>query len=217
MVAVVTDKVEAALFPIPEVVAFPGVTLPLHVFEPRYRQLVGDCIRDDRLLGVSHTRKMIRDAPKNQKDTLNSNQATYQPQDVFCAGICSLVDTTPDGRLLVEVAMRERLVLGHEVQTLPYRIVECERISDLDEPEKAERSRQLQTLVNAKLIAVAGSTNPALLEVLRSESWLAQDPGDFSFKIFQFVRLPPSLMQEMLELRSAAERLAAIWEALSSR
>ena len=51
------ETVEVALFPIPDVVAFPGMVLPLHVFEPRYRQLVHDCVQDDRLVAVSHTQK----------------------------------------------------------------------------------------------------------------------------------------------------------------
>ncbi|MCA9629930.1 MAG: LON peptidase substrate-binding domain-containing protein [Myxococcales bacterium] len=40
------------LFPLPEVVLFPGVLLPLHVFEPRYRKLTEDCLAGSQLMGV---------------------------------------------------------------------------------------------------------------------------------------------------------------------
>ncbi len=40
------------LFPLPEVVLFPGVLLPLHVFEPRYRKLTEDCLATSQLMGV---------------------------------------------------------------------------------------------------------------------------------------------------------------------
>ena len=40
------------LFPLPNVVLFPGVFLPLHVFEPRYRELVADALMGDRLIGM---------------------------------------------------------------------------------------------------------------------------------------------------------------------
>ncbi len=40
------------LFPLPSVVLFPGVFLPLHIFEPRYRDLVADALATDRLIGM---------------------------------------------------------------------------------------------------------------------------------------------------------------------
>src|SRR5689334_18533091 len=40
------------LFPLPNVVLFPGVFLPLHIFEPRYRQMIGDALAGDRLIGM---------------------------------------------------------------------------------------------------------------------------------------------------------------------
>jgi Lon protease-like protein len=174
-----TEKViEAALFPIPNLVAFPGTIIPLHVFEPRYRQLVKDCLDDGRMIGVCHTRKTIRDAPKNQtaSEMLNSNQATYQPQEVFSAGPCKLIDTTPDGRLLAEIHIEQRLIIKTEKQTLPYRIVTCELMTD---------------------------------EANSKPDW---NPTDFSFSVFQYLRLDPDLMQQVLETRSTFDRLNIIWE-----
>ena len=40
------------LFPLPSVVLFPNVFLPLHIFEPRYRSMVADAIANDRLIGM---------------------------------------------------------------------------------------------------------------------------------------------------------------------
>tara|TARA_Y100001934_G_scaffold184424_1_gene217892 strand:+ start:48 stop:692 length:645 start_codon:yes stop_codon:yes gene_type:complete len=207
---------EVALFPIPTVVSFPGTTVPLHVFEPRYRRLVQDCIDDERLLGVTHTVKTIREAPREQDDALATNQATYQPQTVFSAGMVALVDTTPDGRLLVEVAMRERYELGPDKQTLPYRIAECTLVVDDPEPDRAPRNAELQTLINAKLITIAGTSNPTLVDLLQSEEWTGRDPGDFSFRVFQFLRFDADFMQGLLEMRSAGDRLERVWDALSA-
>ena len=41
------------LFPLPSVVLFPGVFLPLHIFEPRYRAMVADALATDRLIGMT--------------------------------------------------------------------------------------------------------------------------------------------------------------------
>ena len=60
------ETIEVALFQIPSLVAFPGTLVPLHVFEPRYRQMIRDCVRDERMIGVCHTRKTIRAAKANQ-------------------------------------------------------------------------------------------------------------------------------------------------------
>ena len=50
----VRDKIDPIFIP-HGVVAFPGIIVPLHFFEPRYRQLVHDCVEDERLVAVSHT------------------------------------------------------------------------------------------------------------------------------------------------------------------
>lgn len=210
------ETAEVALFPIPTVVAFPGTTVPLHVFEPRYRRLVQDCIEHERLLGVSHTVKMIREAPGNQEDALATNQATYQPQGVFSAGMVKLVDTTPDGRLLVEVAMRERYELGADTQTLPYRIAECTLVTDTPEPARDARNAELRTLINTKLITIAASSNQALVDLLQTAEWSQADPAEFSFRVFQFLRFDADFMQELLELRSVGDRLERLWAALTA-
>ena len=54
-----TNIEEVALFPIPDLVAFPGTVIPLHVFEPRYRKMVHDCVESGRKIGVCHTVKEL--------------------------------------------------------------------------------------------------------------------------------------------------------------
>jgi len=202
--------IEAALFPIPNLVAFPGTVIPLHVFEPRYRQLIKDCLEDERMIGVCHTRKTIRDAPKNQtaSEMLSSNQATYQPQEVFSAGPCKLIDTTPDGRLLAEIQVEQRLVIKAEKQTLPYRIVTCELMTD--EPDlKPDDSGRLKEEIAAVLHPMIAKQDRGIADAILNPDW---DPTDFSFRVFQYLRLDPDLMQQVLETRSTFERLSIIWE-----
>ena len=201
---------EAALFPIPNLVAFPGTIIPLHVFEPRYRQLVKDSIEDGRMIGVCHTRKTIRDAPKNQtaEEMLNSNQATYQPQEKFSAGTCKLVDTTTDGRLLAEIHVERRLVIQTEKQTLPYRIVLCDEL--IDEPDQPDQnSKQLQLEIGQALHPVVAQQDKNIADALLDPAW---EPDAFSFGIFQYLRLEPDVMQEVLETQSTYGRLALIWK-----
>ncbi|HJN51500.1 MAG: LON peptidase substrate-binding domain-containing protein [Pseudomonadales bacterium] len=210
-------NIDVALFPIPNMVAFPGTVVPLHVFEPRYRQLVRDCVRDDRMVGVTHTKKTIREAKRNQtaEEALSSNQATYQPQEIFSAGDCEIKETTADGRILAEITMRQRLAIIDDVQTLPYRIVSCEVLQDETSSEQLPANSDLQTLINAKLITLMGSQNPDLYSLLQDDSWRSLSTEEFSFKLFQFLRFDPDLMQNILETRSTNQRLTIVWELLS--
>lgn len=209
--------IEVALFPIPDVVAFPGVPVPLHVFEPRYRQLVQDCVNDARLLGVCHTQKTIHKPatsslnPPSIEKVLSTNQATYKPHPVFSAGPCEILETLPDGRLLANVDMNQRLSLIEERQSLPYRIVGCEPLPD-ERPEHDERADNmaLQARIHTRLIELISPENPELAEQLQSSDWQDLSAEDYSHRIFGCLRFEADIMQQILESTSANTRLAAI-------
>ena len=211
--------VNVALFPIPSLVAFPGTIVPLHVFEPRYRQMLNDCVRDGRMIGVCHTRKTIREARQNQTqaEAMNSNQATYAPQTVFSAGYCSIIETLEDGRLLAEIRVEQRLQIVSEIQSLPYRIVASTPL--LDEPsgddhQDLTENTELQARINQRLIDLIGTSNPEFAALVQGSEWQAMDPDDFSFQLFQTLRFDPDLMQTTLEARSTTARLNIILDFL---
>ena len=210
--------VEVALFPIPNVVAFPGFTLPLHVFEPRYRQLVHDCVDANRLLGVCHVTKTIREAPKHQtvEDALKSNQATYQPQTVFTAGACEIIEELEDGRILAEVDMQQRLALDEEIQSLPYRIVTCSPLMDLPETVSHDENEALKVQIHNKLIALVQTQDGTLATSLNEPIWQNMTPYEYSFLVFQILRLDADFMQRVLELRTTHERLDLILSILNA-
>ena len=210
------EPISVALFPIPNMVAFPGTMVPLHVFEPRYRRLVHDCVEAQRMVGVCHTRKTIRAARQDQslEEALSSNQATYQPYEVFSAGDCVIRETTADGRILASIQMRQRLSMREELQALPYRIVACDVVEDEPELEGADANLELQALISKRLEQLVAAANPDADNPLDQEAWSDLDPGAFSFRVFQFLRLDADLMQSVLEMRSANERLQVIWDVL---
>lgn len=205
---------EIALFPIPNLVAFPGTSVPLHVFEPRYRDMVHDAVRLQRMIGVCHTRKQIHPGKKFKtvEQAISSNQATYQPHEVFSAGLCEIVETTPDGRIHANIKIEGRYRIVAEVQTLPYRIVQAEELPDEDEP--LDDARSLQVQINDRLIEMTRRDSPVLTRLLAEDAWLAQSPAQFSFKLFQFLRFEPDVMQSILETTQVSERLRRIDEVL---
>ena len=209
-------RVEVALFPIPDVVAFPGMVVPLHVFEPRYRRPVRDCISEDRMVAVSHVLKTLHQPRKSPEPgkILNSNQATYKPCTVFSAGHCEILEEADDGRLIVAVTMTQRLALMDEIQSLPYRIVVCEPIFDEEDQPTRQEERALQLAIHSRIIDLVRLEFPDLVEDLENREWTELDPNRYSLRIFRCLRLDPDLMQTILESRSAGARLEMIWAVL---
>ena len=204
--------IEVALFPIPSMVAFPGTVVPLHVFEPRYRQMVTDAVEQARMIAVCHTKKEIRPAKDGQtmQDALKNNQATYQPFDVFSAGACEIIDKTNDGRVYIHISMSKRLQLIHETQTLPYRIAACSELEDVSEIVPDDELKQHQESITNSIVELIGRHNPSKLSEFDSDEWLELPPTEFSFKIFQLLRFEADIMQSILEETSKLERLKMV-------
>ena len=209
-----SDREEISLFPIPNVVAFPGTVMPLHVFEPRYRALINDAVDQNRMIGVCHTVKEIRSAPVDQslEQALSTNQATYLPVDVFSAGTCEILETTDDGRILANIHISRRFVAKEEIQTLPYRVVTAEELRDdpLEDDLQA-----VCAAIHDLLINLIAEQHPASADAIREEKWEDLPCSEYSFKIFQVLRFDSDIMQSLLSLTSAAERLQRIYALLT--
>src|SRR5918993_795944 len=96
------------IFPLPNVVLFPNVFLPLHIFEPRYRQMVSDALAGERMIG------MVLLQPGYEPDYERS-PAVY---DVGCAGLITHVERLSDGRFNIVLRGLERFrIVGEENPT----------------------------------------------------------------------------------------------------
>lgn len=206
--------VDICLFPIPDCVTFPGTVFPLHVFEPRYRAMIRDCIDHKRPVAICHTRKLIHAAPGHQSpyEALQSNQATYRPYDVFSAGRCELIRVLPDGRMYLNVHIRQRYRAIQEKQTLPYMLYECEPFVDrpLNTSEQ-HNALELQDKIIHRLQALAFHY-PELQEGFDAEQWMAKSVEEFSFQLFGMISFGSDSQQQILEMNTATARLE---EALS--
>ena len=108
------------IFPLTGAVLFPGMQLPLHIFEPRYRAMVGDALIRDRLIAMIQPQRAVEGAPLF---------------DVGCVGRIGEIQAMDDGRynLILEGTARFRLVRELDVTTA-YRQVEAEIFAE-DEDE----------------------------------------------------------------------------------
>lgn len=105
-----------SIFPLPGAILFPGLQLPLHIFEPRYRALVTDALARDRRIGMIQPERPEEGAPLFR---------------IGCVGKIGDVETTEDGRfdIVLEGLSRFRVVRELDVTT-QYRQIEGELIED---------------------------------------------------------------------------------------
>lgn len=116
------------LFPLPNSVLFPNVFLPLHIFEPRYRQMVGDALAGDRLIGMV----LLRPGWEADYD----GRPDIYP--VGCAGLITFSEQHPDGRYNIVLRGLEKFrVLGEEMSGL-YRVARVEGL--MEEPTAGDRA-----------------------------------------------------------------------------
>jgi Lon protease-like protein len=107
-----------SIFPLPGAILFPGLQLPLHIFEPRYRDLVGSALAKDRLIGMIQPQRSADRAPL---------------YDIGCVGRIADVEALEDGRynIVLDGEARFRVLKELDVTT-SFRQVEAEI---LDDPE----------------------------------------------------------------------------------
>jgi Lon protease-like protein len=204
--------INAALFPIPRSVAFPGVPYPLHVFEPRYRQMVRYCVDEGVLMGVCHTEKVVHANERQQtvQEALNSNQSTYKPRDIFSAGPVTLLEELADGRMLISVEIEQRLALHEEVQTLPFGIWSCEPLPDEPADEQAQLTmNQCREKILQRLLTITHD-QPEMQTHLRSEHWQNMPAQAFSFAIAGSIGMDAELAQHLLETTDTLYRLETL-------
>ncbi|HET9630058.1 MAG TPA: LON peptidase substrate-binding domain-containing protein, partial [Novosphingobium sp.] len=106
-----------SIFPLAGAVLYPGLQLPLHIFEPRYRAMISDALARDRRIGMIQPQQAAEGAP------------LYA---VGCLGRIGEVEALPDGRfnLVLEGEARFRIIRERDVTT-PFRQVDAELFEEI--------------------------------------------------------------------------------------
>src|SRR5215468_2392515 len=99
------------LFPLPNVVLFPNVFLPLHIFEPRYRAMVSDALASDRMIGMV----LLKPGWESEYE----GRPPVYPTG--CSGVITHVDRLPDGRYNLVLRGVERFRIVEEEAGGSYR------------------------------------------------------------------------------------------------
>jgi Lon protease-like protein len=189
---------EIPIFPL-NTVLFPGAALPLHIFEERYRLMIGRCLEGDRLFGVA----LIRLG--------NEVGGPAQPFDIGTTARITRIHKLSEERMNILCVGVQRFRILNLLQTEPYLVAKVELLeSEADDASLAE---------------LADTTGPLFAEYYRlylalSDQWahkIGMPQGPAALSDFMASRLPISLWakQQLLEMLSVRRRLETEVEILS--
>jgi Lon protease-like protein len=167
------------LFPL-DLVLFPGPPLPLHIFEPRYREMISECVDLKKAFGVVRAKE----------DGVAEIGCT--------AEIITVAKKYPDGRMDIVTEGRERfeiMQVNHERSFLQAEVLYLQ-----DDAEGASSEDVAQAVkLRDELIDLAGSANSAEI-----------DGPQISFNLVASLPLDLDFKQTLLGMKSEAERIQAV-------
>src|SRR6185312_1421057 len=169
------------LFPL-EIVVFPGAPLPLHIFEPRYKEMIGECLSHNRPFG------MVR-AKENALSAIGCS-----------ARILTVIKKYEDGRLDIAAEGAQRFEIIQVNQERSF--LQAEVAFFDDEPSIVSKTAADTVIeLHEQLFAMMGQT----VEVERDAAYL-------SFRLAQDLPVDLDFKQTLLEMKSETERVDILTE-----
>jgi Lon protease-like protein len=202
-----------SIFPLPNVVLFPDVFLPLHIFEPRYRDMTRAALDSDRLIGMV----LIKPAPASGSAAATASAISelgeldptvVDKAEIFpvgCAGVISHVEQVEDGRynIIVRGLQKFRVIGEDDDPTRRYRVARIEPITDAPLDTAAlrhERSRLESLLANSGTENFSFRLPPSMPDV------------EFVHALSQYFGFEALERQALLELPDPVSRCRALIE-----
>ncbi len=196
-----THMEEVSVFPLPNLVLFPGVSLPLHIFEDRYKVMTEDLIHSNKLLAMSLASPDL--------------DGKMQPNQICGAGRIHIQEKFPDGCANVVVEACERIRIVKYVQDKPYLKAMAQVVPDIPfaTPDDEARAHSALTHLAARYIFLSTELQDHFIDYLTLFSrphYLADFIG------FHF--LPTAAAkQALLETSSQEGRVGSIMKFLEGR
>jgi len=183
------------IFPI-QAVLFPGTPLPLHIFEPRYKRMLSDCLAADRRFGIT---------------PLNDEPGGPEPGTVGCVAEVRVNQELPDGRSNIVVLGGSRFVLSRLLEeSLPYLVALVQTFDD--DPATEPSPEDTSTLRQLFIAYCAGLRQ--LNDAEPEEPTLADDARLLSFQVAGSLECDPGVKQRLLAERSTERRVQALIQLL---
>lgn len=192
---------ELPLFPLP-VVLFPGVPLPLHIFEPRYRKMLEDIRAGNNLFGLSYF------------DSSASDTELPPAGHVGCVAEVTETQSLPDGRSnILTVGVIRYQVEDYVQRGDPYLVAKVSFFEDEEETDEKLNERT-QDVVEAftriaRAVRIINDERANLPDISGTE------PQRLSFLVAAAMEIDVDQKQELLEVRFMSERLQRLSDMLA--
>ncbi len=191
------------IFPLPRVVLLPGEVLPLHIFEPRYRDLVRDAVATDKVMGI------VEVLPGHENELPGSPPV----RNVGSVGLIASHEELPDGRYLLWLLGLERFRIEEELQSETlYRKVRVTYEPTPESPKRLAEIRQLRQELRTLLPGLVDLADQAKDQFLRHLA----DVSDAQLIALccQILEVPSDRKQQILEADSVSARFLMLYEDL---
>jgi ATP-dependent Lon protease len=195
---------ELAVFPLPRVVFFPGTSLPLHIFEPRYRALMRDCLRS------GHSALAVTLLKPGYESDYDGRPAM---EEICTVGRIERHEELPDGRfnLILRGVSRIRL---HELPAdgLAYRRARAEVLDGKLHQERVSRDALTTLLSTASLVgAIVRKTHPTFSLGVQPDD----PPNHVADTLADRLLADPAARQSVLEAVDVPERIRKLTSAIA--
>jgi Lon protease-like protein len=204
----VSDPELLPIFPLANVVLFPRVKTPLHLFEPRYRQLARDVLQGERRIGMMVVRP-------EHIDEMPGDPPLYP---IGCAGVITESHRLPDGRYNLVLLGEHRVRIVSEEQRVEPRLYRVARVVRLEDayPE-AERARvaRLRAAIVADVGVLVRHAQPERSHAFDPELFAGVDDEVFVNAVANAFAFPAEEKQALIEADEIPERYARLASSLS--
>jgi Lon protease-like protein len=189
------------IFPLPNVVLFSNVFLPLHIFEARYRAMVADALAGDRIIGMALLQ------PGYELD-YEGRPPVYP---IGCAGVITHAEPLPDGRYNIVLRGFEKFRILDEDGSRSYRLATVEALPESIGAADRLTLRQQRQRLEAVLVAAIerGGADPKFPPAIPDE--------DLVNALAQYLDLQPIERQALLECDGILSRCRALIELLEMK
>ena len=189
------------IFPLPNVVLFPNVFLPLHIFEPRYKAMVADALKGDRLIGMV----LLRPGWEGNYE----GRAEVFP--IGCAGLITHNERLPDGRYNIVLRGLEKFRIIDEDTSRIYRLANVTTLHEpVPEEDRAEVRRARRRLEALLVPQPEGRAQDAKVPPSMNDE-------DLVNALAQYMELEPMEKQALLEREGLLARCRSLIELLEMK
>ncbi|MDJ0852301.1 MAG: LON peptidase substrate-binding domain-containing protein [Myxococcota bacterium] len=202
--------VELPIFPLSNVVLFPRLQTPLHLFEARYRQMAELSLAAEGQIGMVVV-------PPEHVDEMPGDPPVYP---IGCAGVISQSQRLPDGRFNIVLAGMQRFRIVRELEPEGdrlYRVAEVELLDDPFPPEAGDRVSTLRSRIVELVRTLVGRSDPERADQITPELFDGVDDVTFVNSLCNAFSFEPVEKQGLLEADSIPTRFDRLEGLLSYR